>query len=65
MAAINKPQPPLPMNSADVEAADKLKAHVRVGIKPSPSLTRSNGAQGAKLAGRKVSGGSTIRGGKA
>lgn len=65
MAAINAPQPALPFNSADVEAQKILRAHVSTGTKAKKALTKSNGAQGAKLAGTKVAGGSTIRGGKA
>jgi hypothetical protein len=65
MAAINKPQPPNPANSADTEARQLLRAHQAVGVKPNKAKTLpSNGAQGAKLAGRKVGGGASIRGGR-
>lgn len=65
MAAINAPQPALPFNSADREAQGTLRAHQTTGIKPGRAHTlSSNGAQGAKLAGRKVAGGGKIRGGR-
>lgn len=53
-----------PINSADVEANAIVRAHQTAGTKPMKARTTSNGAAGGRLAGRKVSGGSTVRGGK-
>jgi hypothetical protein len=65
MAAINKPEPPFPDDSADVEASRLLQNHIARGVKSTPARTSPGSAstKARQVTGTKQ-GGTRLRGGR-